>query len=133
MKMRRLGRNGPMVSAIGLGCMGMTPIYGTPDDAEVTARLLQRRHDKVLEDAACGDARGEALGLVGTTLADIDVGGDELRQLDGLDHGKSPLLLSIRHSCRTPAPSPLLSLAPTALERDMFLARSVLPRGRSGL
>jgi aryl-alcohol dehydrogenase-like predicted oxidoreductase len=39
MKMRRLGRNGPMVSAIGLGCMGMTPIYGVPDDAEVTATI----------------------------------------------------------------------------------------------
>lgn len=39
MKMRRLGRNGPMVSAIGLGCMGMTPIYGTPDDAEVQATI----------------------------------------------------------------------------------------------
>jgi aryl-alcohol dehydrogenase-like predicted oxidoreductase len=39
MKMRRLGRNGPLVSAIGLGCMGMTPIYGTPDDAEVTATI----------------------------------------------------------------------------------------------
>jgi len=39
MKMRRLGRNGPMVSAIGLGCMGMTPIYGMPDDAEVTATI----------------------------------------------------------------------------------------------
>ena len=39
MKMRRLGRNGPQVSAIGLGCMGMTPIYGTPDDAEVTATI----------------------------------------------------------------------------------------------
>jgi aryl-alcohol dehydrogenase-like predicted oxidoreductase len=39
MKMRRLGRNGPLVSAIGLGCMGMTPIYGMPDDAEVTATI----------------------------------------------------------------------------------------------
>ena len=39
MKMRRLGRNGPMVSAIGLGCMGMTPIYGMPDDSEVTATI----------------------------------------------------------------------------------------------
>ena len=33
-KTRRLGRNGPEVSAIGLGCMGMSQSYGRPNDAE---------------------------------------------------------------------------------------------------
>jgi len=39
MKPRRLGRDGPLVSAIGLGCMGMSQSYGRPDEAEAVATL----------------------------------------------------------------------------------------------
>src|SRR5262245_43812071 len=39
MEQRRLGTQGLTVSAIGLGCMGMSWAYGTPDDAESTATL----------------------------------------------------------------------------------------------
>ncbi len=39
MKTRRLGSNGPLVSALGLGCMGMTPIYATPDPDEAIATI----------------------------------------------------------------------------------------------
>ncbi|MFI9075926.1 aldo/keto reductase [Streptomyces sioyaensis] len=41
MKHRRLGTHGPSVSALGLGCMGMSTSYGVPDDAE-SVRTLDR-------------------------------------------------------------------------------------------
>jgi aryl-alcohol dehydrogenase-like predicted oxidoreductase len=39
MQTRQLGTNGPYVSALGLGCMGMTPIYATPDPDEAIATI----------------------------------------------------------------------------------------------
>jgi aryl-alcohol dehydrogenase-like predicted oxidoreductase len=39
MEYRRLGKSSLIVSAMGLGCMGMSQSYGTPDDAESVATI----------------------------------------------------------------------------------------------
>jgi aryl-alcohol dehydrogenase-like predicted oxidoreductase len=41
MKQRRLGDGGPLVSEMGLGCMGMSEFYGATDDAE-SVRTIHR-------------------------------------------------------------------------------------------
>ncbi len=40
MEQRQLGTNGPIISAIGLGCMGMSDVYGPADRNESLATIV---------------------------------------------------------------------------------------------
>jgi aryl-alcohol dehydrogenase-like predicted oxidoreductase len=69
MKRRKLGAL--EVSAIGLGCMSMTPIYGTPDPAEAIAtihRALELGVDMIDTSDVYGAGKNEE--LVGRALKD---------------------------------------------------------------
>ena len=47
MQQRQLGKTGPMTSAIGLGCMGMSGMYGPADRAESIATIHAALDDGV--------------------------------------------------------------------------------------
>ncbi len=71
MKTRVLGSN-QKVSAMGLGCMGMTPIYGTPDPAEAEKTIHAAVDAGVtLIDTADAYARGKNETVVGKAIANI--------------------------------------------------------------
>ena len=68
---RRLGRGGPEVSAIGLGCMGMSEFYGAGDEAESIATIheaIERGVDFLDTADMYGVGRNEE--LVGRAIAD---------------------------------------------------------------
>jgi aryl-alcohol dehydrogenase-like predicted oxidoreductase len=69
MKKRKLGSQGPVVSELGLGCMGMSQFYGPRDDAESTA-TLERAIDLGLDFFDTADVYGEGHNeeLVGKVL-----------------------------------------------------------------
>jgi aryl-alcohol dehydrogenase-like predicted oxidoreductase len=46
MQMRKLGKHGPTVSAIGLGCMGMSFSLGPPKDVKDMTVLLRQAVDR---------------------------------------------------------------------------------------
>lgn len=57
MKRRQLGTGGPLVSAIGLGCMGMSHAYGSADQAE-SVRTLHRALDLGINHLDTADLYG---------------------------------------------------------------------------
>ena len=57
MERRRLGKGGPEVSAIGLGCMSLSGVYGKSDDAAGVA-LIQRALDLGVDHFDSSDMYG---------------------------------------------------------------------------
>lgn len=70
LKQRKLGGQGLTVSEIGLGCMSMTGIYGTPDEAEAVATLERALAlGCTFFDTAEAYGRGQNEELLGRVLA----------------------------------------------------------------
>jgi len=68
---RRLGHDGPEVSAIGLGCMGMSDFYGAHDDAE-SIRVIHHALDRGVSFLDTADMYGTGRNeeLVGKAIRD---------------------------------------------------------------
>src|SRR5688572_6305693 len=69
MKTRNLGSNGPAVSALGLGCMGMSISYGEPNDEE-SISTMHRAIDLGVNLLVTSDAYGNGVNeqLVGKAV-----------------------------------------------------------------
>ncbi len=64
MQMRKLGKNGPSVAAVGLGCMGMSISYGEPNDPESIAtvhRAIDLGVNLIVTSDAYGNGSNEEL------------------------------------------------------------------------
>src|ERR1700682_5333156 len=92
MKVRHLGKGGLTVSAIGLGCMGMSQSYGPGDDAE-SIRTVHRALDigVTFLDTAAAYGMGENERLVGRAIRD--------RRHEGMPAALNGSPKHIRESC----------------------------------
>lgn len=91
MQTRKLGDRGLVVSALGLGCMGMSGMYGAADEAEAIATIHQAidlgvtfldtadaygsGHNETLIGKAIGDRRDKVIIATKFGLSDISKGG----------------------------------------------------------
>jgi aryl-alcohol dehydrogenase-like predicted oxidoreductase len=113
MQKRKLGRHGPEVPALGLGCMGMSISYGVPDDAESIAtmhRAIELGCNLLVTSDAYGSGVNEALVgraiagrrdqvLIATKFGNVGLGGGVPEGLSGghPDYVKLACERSLRH------------------------------------
>jgi aryl-alcohol dehydrogenase-like predicted oxidoreductase len=73
MKTRRLGKSGLEVSALGLGCMGMSALYGPPADTHEMIELIRAAHARGVTMFDTAESYGPFINeeLVGEALAPI--------------------------------------------------------------
>lgn len=71
MKYRKLGRNGPLVSAVGLGCMGMSYGYGPAGNKEEMIALIRQAYERGVTFFDTAEVYGPYVNeeLVGQALA----------------------------------------------------------------
>ena len=111
MQMRKLGTTGPTVSAIGLGCMGLSDLYGPADDQESIATIR-----------AALDA--------GVTLLDTGdyygMGHNELLLRDALrQHGRDRVIVSVKFGALRDASGAWLGFDGRPAAVKTFLAYSL--------
>jgi aryl-alcohol dehydrogenase-like predicted oxidoreductase len=91
MQFRKLGNGGLVVSALGLGCMGMSGVYGAADEAEAISTIHQAidlgvnfldtadaygaGHNETLIGKAIGNRRDKVIIATKFGLSDISTGG----------------------------------------------------------
>jgi len=106
MKQRKLGQSGPMVSAMGLGCMGMSEFYGDADEVEAIA-TIHRALDLGVNFLDTADVYGPEKNeeLVGRALRDrrhqavLATKFGMVRGADGSFLGVSGRPDYVRHAC----------------------------------
>src|SRR6185437_6572100 len=78
MQNRKLGKRGLEVSALGLGCMGMSQSYGTPPDKPAMIALIRAAFDRGITFFDTAEVYGATKNeeLVGEALAAAPPGGD---------------------------------------------------------
>ncbi|KAJ9453681.1 putative aldo-keto reductase 2 [Diplonema papillatum] len=69
--MRQLGRNGPTVSSIGLGCMGLSAFYGPPLDRAEAVALLRKAVDMGVNFFDTAEIYGDNEALLGEAFAGV--------------------------------------------------------------